>query len=98
MVYARRTDANQTKVIKLLREAGFSVFSLSGVKQGVPDLLIAKDGYTALVEVKSTKGKLTPAQESFIGSWAGDIWIIKQSEEEDSIKRIALKVGQLGLG
>lgn len=38
--YARRTDDNQTEIVKALRARGHLVQSLAGCARGVPDLLV----------------------------------------------------------
>ena len=75
--YANRTDKNQAEIVALFRELGYSVQPLNAQKSGVPDLLVAKDE-TFLVEVKTKKGRLTPAQKKFHAKWLGKIYIVKE--------------------
>lgn len=81
-----RTDANQSKIVKELRQWGCSVLVLSNQGNGCPDLLVARGGTTALVEVKDPSQppsgrKLTPDEKCFHESWQGDIYVIHGWEE-----------------
>lgn len=62
MTYARRTDDNQTEVIKALRAIGCTVQSLSGVGEGCPDLLVGRNGINYVLEVKD--GSKPPSDQS----------------------------------
>lgn len=69
----RRADENQPEVVNGLREAGYSVCDIHIVGCGVPDLIVARDGKTVLVEVKRTW--LSPMSEDehvFFQTWQGD--------------------------
>ena len=74
MRYAARVDANQAEIVAALRQAGASVWII-----GLPvDLVIGYAGKTALVEVKTLIGKLTPKpsrhtqlQKEFMLNWRG---------------------------
>lgn len=71
---AARVDANQQAIVGALRAAGASVWTI-----GLPvDLLIGKNGVTALLEVKTLTGKrspkpasYTPLQQAFMAEWRG---------------------------
>lgn len=69
MRYAARVDANQEKIVAVLRAAGAYVWII-----GLPvDLLVGYKGHTFLVEVKSTsKKRLTKLQEDFFVNWSGN--------------------------
>jgi len=72
MAYAKRTDANQAKIVKILRQAGADVYDLSKVGKGIPDLLVTFNGETILMEVKrDAKAKFTIEQLKFIANWKG---------------------------
>lgn len=71
-MYARRTDANHSQIVKAFRDLGCSVFDTSRIGQGFPDLVIGKRGITVLVEVKAdAKKKFTTAQDLFMMNWKG---------------------------
>ena len=81
MRFAARTDRNQKEIMAVLREEA-SVFSLSAVGKGCPDLLVGCCGETHLVEVKDgekvpSAQSLTKDQVAFIQSWEGSpVYII----------------------
>ena len=79
--WAAKVDGTQKAVVEALRAYGWTVVSLSRMGGGVPDLLIAKDGRTVLVEVKTKKGKLRFAQEAFLATWPGS-WSILRSVQD----------------
>lgn len=60
---------------------GCDVFDLSAVGNGLCDLVVGLVGVNLLVEIKSTKGKLTPAQIKFFREWKGQKVIIKTQAE-----------------
>ena len=57
---ARKRDANEDQIVVALEFWGVDVWRLSG--KGVPDLLTHWRGRWLPIEVKSTKGTLTPEQ------------------------------------
>lgn len=58
-----RTDANQTEIVRALREVGFYVFVTSAAGKGFPDLVaVRRDGRCYLLEVKTEHGHLRPEQ------------------------------------
>ena len=74
---AKKTDTNQTQIMKTLRDLGVFVFSLHEVGKGVPDLLCAFRGHWRLAEIKSDKKwKLTPAQKDFHAECGAKIAIL----------------------
>ena len=79
---AARIDSNQSDIVEGLRQIGCSVLSLAAVGNGVPDLLVARNGRTCLMEVKDgdkapSARKLTPAQEKFKPEWKGEIHVVE---------------------
>lgn len=79
--YKRRTDKNQVEIINALKTEGFSVVDLSAVGGGVPDLLVARNKKTYLIEVKSEKGQLNQMQINFRRAWKGRIFVIRDMTE-----------------
>ncbi|HXG23032.1 MAG TPA: hypothetical protein VNJ09_00645 [Chthonomonadales bacterium] len=70
----RRADHNQAEIVVALRRLGASVFVLSDVGHGCPDLLVGFRGRTFLLEVKNMRGRgrrLTPQQVEFHQGWQG---------------------------
>lgn len=66
---ASKIDANHAAIVEAYRDLGCMVLSLAALGKGVPDLLVQRRGQFALVEVKTAKGKLEPAQEAFRQQW-----------------------------
>ena len=68
MRYAARVDQNQAAIVKVLRDAGASVWII-----GLPvDLLVGYAGKTFLVEIKRDhRARLTALQRDFFESWGG---------------------------
>jgi Holliday junction resolvase len=78
----KRTDANQKQIVSELRDIGCSVFVLSSVGKGCPDILVGYRGKNYLFEIKLThKHKLTAAESDFRDNWRGDVTIITSFEE-----------------
>ena len=66
---AAKVDANQTEIVKALRQVGASVQSLAATGKGCPDLLVGIRGLNFLIEVKDgakprSDRKLTAALKS----------------------------------
>lgn len=66
----------QADIKKYLRTVGASVWDTSQpraamITPGLPDLIVVFRGRLAFVEVKTEKGKLSPAQEVFRAEVAG---------------------------
>lgn len=83
---AAKTDANQAKIVDMLRLVGCSVLPLHAVGKGCPDLLVARNGDTFLMEVKDgdkppSARRLTPDQVEFHASWRGRIVTVKNERE-----------------
>lgn len=83
---AARTDANQRRLVELLRACGVIVEVISDVGRGVPDLMCLYQGIIFLVEVKDgsqppSRQSLTEAERAFHLAWAGaPIYIINSDE------------------
>ena len=72
MTFAKKVDKNQASVVKALRDNGADVYLLHMVGKGIPDLLVAYEGHTILIEVKDGEDKkLTPLQITLFANWKG---------------------------
>ncbi len=89
--WAAKVDGNHTEIVEALEKFGWIVISLARLGGGVPDLLIAKQGRTALVEVKTPTGTLQEAQRCFLTVWPGE-WAILTSL--DDVERFNAEVAQ----
>jgi hypothetical protein len=72
MSFAKKVDKNQAVVVKALRDNGADVYLLHMVGKGIPDLLVAYESNTILIEIKDGADKVfTPDQLKFIAGWKG---------------------------
>jgi hypothetical protein len=90
---AARIDANQPDIVAALRKAGCTVQPLHAVGDGVPDLLVGRDGRNYLIEVKDgrkppSSRRLTPVQKRWHNgddkkrpAWAGQVAIANNVDE-----------------
>ncbi len=84
-----RTDANQSRIVKELRQLGYGVQSLADLGDGVPDLLVSARGRNFLFEVKDwrqppSKRRLTPKEKQWHMVWkasGGQVGIIETTED-----------------
>ncbi len=79
--WAAKVDRNQVEIVSVLRQAGASVLVLSRVGQGCADLGIGFRGFTYFLEVKTDKGKLTPAEQEFMDTWRGHYAIVRTPDD-----------------
>ena len=88
---AARVDDNQSEIVATFRRLGASVAILSGVGQGVPDILIGYRGRDALVEIKDgakppSKRRLTKDEAEFHQKWTGrPVEIVETVEQAVSL-------------
>lgn len=93
MRHAARTDANQTEIIKALKDCGVKVEII-----GLPvDLLTwsrffcphckeeIKEGRVMPVEVKTEDGTFTKQQVEFMAAWPGPVPVVRTPEEAVNI-------------
>jgi hypothetical protein len=82
-----RVDANQTAIVKALRQTGATVQSLADIGKGCPDLLVGYRGTTYLLEVKDgskppSARLLTPDEGAWMAAWRGGPLHIVASVDE----------------
>lgn len=86
MTFAKKVDKNQVAVVKALRDYGADVHLLHMVGGGIPDLLVAYDGQTILIEVKDgADKKLTPQQIKLFAAWKGG-HLYRVNNEQEAIE------------
>ena len=83
-MYANKIDGNQNRIVNDLRSLGFSVWLTNG-KKGNPDMVVAFQGKTAVVEVKTEKGKQREAQKDFQKSWRGTYILARSTADVVSV-------------
>lgn len=81
-----RIDANQSAIVRALRQAGASVQSLANLGSGCPDLLVGFQGKNILMEIKDgnakpSKQKLTADEAEWHASWQGTVDTVTSVEE-----------------
>lgn len=76
-----RTDANQTEIVRALRDVGAFVQSLADLGHGVPDLLVGFRGKWFVFEVKTNNGKLTPDETDWHGRACAPVFIARGVDE-----------------
>jgi hypothetical protein len=54
---------------------------LSDVGDGVPDLIVAKNGRTCLCEVKHPGGVLRENQQAWHDTWRGTVFVIRTQQD-----------------
>jgi len=94
MSFAKKVDKNQATVVKALRDYGADVHLLHMVGAGIPDLLVAYEGHTILMEVKDgADKKFTPDQIKFIAGWkGGHLYRVNSSKEAlDVLKSVKME-------
>jgi Holliday junction resolvase len=89
----RRTDANQKEIVQTFRDLGGSVFVLSMVGKGCPDVVLGLKGNNYLIEIKDgskppSKQVLTPDELKFHQSWKGQVCVINSIDQAiDFVKK-----------
>ena len=69
---AKKVDKNHKEIVEAFRLLGCSVFDMSSVGKGFPDILVGKNNKTILVEIKSSnKATFTKHQKEFMVHWKG---------------------------
>lgn len=81
-----RIDRNQPEIVDTFRKLGYSVLHLHQIGKGCPDLLVAKDGVSTLIEVKDgnkppSARKLTADEAEFHSTWRGSLAIVNSVED-----------------
>jgi hypothetical protein len=82
-------DGNHRETVDYLRSIGWGVRSTAAVGDDFPDLVVARSGFTALVELKkgrwACERKLTDGQQRFKDSWPG-VCIHALSKEDAAVQ------------
>jgi Holliday junction resolvase len=88
-----RRDTAQAPMIRELRQRGYSVLDISQVGGNAPDLVVSKNGFTFMIEVKTGKSKARQGQQDFAQEWRGLIIIASKAEEVvEIVKKFAPKL------
>ncbi len=85
-------------MIKELRQRGFSVLDISQVGGNAPDLVVSKNGFTFMIEVKTGKAKARQGQQDFAENWRGlIITAYKAGEVVEIVSKFTSAQGWRGL-
>lgn len=92
----KRTDENQSDIVKDLRKIGASVESLAPLGSGAPDLLVGFRGTNYAFEVKNparppSGRSLTPDETKWHNEWRGQVDVV---ESFDDVMRIVGREGE----
>lgn len=93
-----KVDANQSRIVAALRNAGAFVQPLHMVGQGVPDLLAIRNGRVVLMEVKdgakpASARKLTPDEARWHGEAAAHGYVVAVVDSiESALAAVGLQV------
>jgi hypothetical protein len=84
-------DLNQPEIVAALRKIGCSVQHLHTLGKGVPDLLVGRNGWNFVIEVKNgklppSKRKLTPDEQEWHDAWRGFVFTVYSAD--DAIERV----------
>lgn len=79
--FARRKDVNHNLLAEAFIKLGYSVVDTSRLGDDFPDILVARRGQIALIEIKAEKGKMTDGQWTFYKNFPGLIFICKTIED-----------------
>jgi hypothetical protein len=100
--HAKRTDSNQRAIVAALRQAGYSVEILSGVGEGMPDLLVGGVSRTDgdlrcwLMEVKAQRGFLNSRQRNWRAAWRGQYAVVRTIGEALAVVGVRFEDADLG--
>ena len=95
---ASKIDANHTEIVDCFRKLGCSVLSLAAMGKGVPDLLVATNGITWLVEVKSGKSKENDLQLEWAENWQGARALVRDTQGVETVVKLMRSFPKIGHG
>lgn len=76
-----RVDKNQGEIVNAFRTLGYSVHFTHALGRGFPDIVVGKNNKTALIEIKTAKGKLTEQEKQFFDTFKGKATVIRSIED-----------------
>ena len=83
-----RVDRNHPEVVEAFRKLGASVLSLAPLGRGIPDLLVAINGVTWLIEIKSRKGKENDLQIEWAENWKGARAVVRDTQGVETVVKL----------
>ena len=90
---AAKVDDNQKETVSSFRKFGCSVLHLHSIGQGCPDILVAKNYKSILIEIKDgnkppSARELTPDEKIFHNEWKGLIMIVKDLHDVIEVVKV----------
>ena len=100
---AKKVDTSHPAIRDHLRSIGWSVYSTASIGDDFPDLIVARHGFTALVECKTglesrAETYLTEGQREFRDKWQGSYVVSstpEQAERELAIRLLGFRLDAL---
>ena len=83
-----RVDKNHPEIVEAFRKLGASVLSLAPLGRGIPDLLVAINGVTWLIEIKSKKGKENDLQLEWAENWKGARAVVRDTQGVETVVKL----------
>ena len=83
-----RIDNNHVEIVQAFRKLGCSVFSLAPLGKGIPDLVVAINGNTCLVEIKSKRGKENDLQLIWAENWKGSRAVVRDTQGVETVVKL----------
>ena len=81
-MFSSRQDSNHASIVKDLRLLGYQVHEMKSVGGGFPDILVARNGKMALLEIKTEDGELNDKQKQWHSKWEGpEVGIVRTTEQ-----------------
>ena len=77
----KRTDRNQSAIIKALRAAHCTVIDLSAIGRGCGDILAGRMGKWYMLEIKTEHGKPNKRQHEFAEECRGHYAVVRSVDE-----------------
>ncbi len=80
-------DRNHLEIANELKARGFSVGDLSSQGHSFPDIIVARENLTVLMEIKVPTAKIYIAQIEFLSTWKGYAGFVRTTEEALNMMR-----------
>lgn len=83
---AKRTDRNQSEIVRALRQAGATVTATHEIGKGFPDLAVGYRQQNFLIEIKDplqppSRKRLTPDEKQWHEAWRGSVVVVETPED-----------------
>lgn len=86
-MHRAKIDANHCEIKEAFEWCGFSVKDCRRFGEGFPDLVLGRNGYTHLAEIKTLTGKLNKRQLEFIAAHRGSVYVVRTVEDVNDLSK-----------